>query len=272
MRGWGAEMGKDCIVGCRKKMTGTRVVSQGGTDSEGRKAIGASRHSVSMMLCQGKNSLPLWTCHVGGIHQHNWIILLCSPNSKARIRSGAFWLDRDMRATWVVQGHELSLAATDSWDDTMGRDGTSTSSHHQLRLLRRPVASFVRKVFNLKGGVLTSGSFKCCGKSCFTFQEWERWQIHENRKSKDSDIAQKAVQSSSWIHIWYLVVLVVVCWWWWLWWFVLLWIVNGLVVLCATVASRTLPTDPLTILNLELGHRLTLLPDEQDGEDDGEDD
>ena len=59
MRGWGAEMGKDCIVGCRKKMTGTRVVSQGGTDSEGRKAIGASRHSVSMMLCQGKNSLPL---------------------------------------------------------------------------------------------------------------------------------------------------------------------------------------------------------------------
>ena len=169
MRGWGAEMGKDCIVGCRKKMTGTRVVSQGGTDSEGRKAIGASRHSVSMMLCQGKNSLPLWTCHVGGIHQHNWIILLCSPNSKARIRCGAFWLDRDMRATWVVQGHELSLAATDSWDDTMGRDGTSTSSHHQLRLLRRPVASFVRKVFNLKGGVLTSGSFKCCGKSCFTF-------------------------------------------------------------------------------------------------------
>lgn len=105
MRGWGAEMGKDC----RKKMTGTRVVSQGGTDSEGRKAIGASRHSVSMMLCQGKNSLLLWTCHVGGIHQHNWIILLCSPHSKARIRSGAFWLDRDMRATWVVQGHELSL-------------------------------------------------------------------------------------------------------------------------------------------------------------------
>ena len=105
MRGWGAEIEKDC----RKKMTGTRVVSQGGTDSEGRKAIGASRHSVSMMLCQGKNSLPLWTCHVGGIHQHNWIILLCSPHSKARIRSGAFWLDRDMRATWVVQGHELSL-------------------------------------------------------------------------------------------------------------------------------------------------------------------
>ena len=59
-------------------------------------------------------------------------------------------------------------AATDSWDDTMGRDGTSTSSHHQLRLLERPVASFVRKVFNLKGGVQTSGSFKWCGKSCFT--------------------------------------------------------------------------------------------------------
>ena len=59
-------------------------------------------------------------------------------------------------------------AATDSWDDTMGRDGTSTSSHHQLRLLRRPVASFVRKVFKLKGGVQTSGSFKCCGKSRFT--------------------------------------------------------------------------------------------------------
>ena len=47
---------------------------------------------------------------------------------------------------------------------------------------------------------------------------------------------------------------------------------NGLVVLCATVASRTLPTDPLTILNLELGHRLTLLPDDQDGKNDGEDD
>ena len=104
-------MGKDCIVGCRKKMTGTRVVSRGGTDSDGRKALGASRHSVSMMLCQGKNSL---TVGVVGIHQHNWIILLCSPNSKARIRCGAFWLDRDMRATWVVQGHELSLGATDS--------------------------------------------------------------------------------------------------------------------------------------------------------------
>ena len=164
MRGWGAEMGKDC----RKKMTGTRVVSQGGTDSEGRKAIGASRHSVSMMLCQGKNSLLLWTCHVGGIHQHNWIILLCSPHSKARIRSGAFWLDRDMRATWLSRVTSCPWAATDSWDDTMGRDGTSTSSHHQLRLLRRPVASFVRKVFKLKGGVQTSGSFKCCGKSRFT--------------------------------------------------------------------------------------------------------
>ena len=61
------------------------------------------------------------------------------------------------------------------------------------------------------------------------------------------------------------------CWWWWLWWFVLSWIVNGLVVLCATVGQSNLANWPPTILNLELGHRLTLLPDDQDDEDDEDD-
>ena len=84
----------------------------------------------------------LWTCHVGGIHQHNWIILLCSPNSKARIRCGAFWLDRDMRATWVVQGHELSLG----WDGFLRRHN-GTRWHIHLFPSPAPTPSATCRVF-----------------------------------------------------------------------------------------------------------------------------
>ena len=37
-------------------------------------------------------------------------------------------MDRDMRATWVVQGHGgWPWHKTDSFEDTMGRDGTYTA-------------------------------------------------------------------------------------------------------------------------------------------------
>ena len=129
-----------------KKMAGTGVVSQSGTDLEpGLKIYCSSWGRVrpsewTHIKIQGLHAAHSQPILNKILKARTWLLL---TRSHHLYLFRYFWMDGDMRATWVVQGHGGGWPwhKTDSSEDTIGHDGTYTAylfpSHHLHNLPAR---------------------------------------------------------------------------------------------------------------------------------------